>query len=181
MDVAASAVEKLPKALGRRVAPDGQVGWTVIDRLLDDRAREGSPGTVKELGTQLREVLDPDRVQDAQANAPMLLVGRAATQDAKPCSNSPALLPGGSDVAERERGEGLPEPLSDRRGWRSLARGMEQEHPDLGGLAVGWKLLESLQRIGEQGDMAHAPVHAELAALRQGGGGKEEGRRAAGQ
>src|SRR3954447_1579553 len=64
VDVAASAVEKLPKGLGRRVAPDGQVGWTVIDRLLDERAREGAAGTVKELGVQLREVLDPDRVQD---------------------------------------------------------------------------------------------------------------------
>src|SRR3954447_10794659 len=64
VDVAASAVEKLPKGLGGRVAPDGQVGWTVIDRLLDERAREGAAGTVKELGTQLREVLDPDRVQD---------------------------------------------------------------------------------------------------------------------
>src|SRR3954451_23732375 len=64
VDVAASAVEKLPKGLGGRVAPDGQVGWTVIDRLLDERAREGAAGTVKELGVQLREVLDPDRVQD---------------------------------------------------------------------------------------------------------------------
>src|SRR4051795_5561687 len=64
VDVAASAVDKLPKALGARVAPDGQVGWTVIDRLLDERAREGAAGTVKELGAQLREVLDPDRVQD---------------------------------------------------------------------------------------------------------------------
>src|SRR4051794_16429450 len=64
VDVAASAVEKLPKGLGGRVAPDGQVGWTVIDRLLDERAREGAAGTVKELGAQLREVLDPDRVQD---------------------------------------------------------------------------------------------------------------------
>src|SRR3954471_7840509 len=69
VDVAASAVDKLPKALGGRVAPDGQVGWTVIDRLLDERAREGAAGTVKELGTQLREVLDPDRVQDLSADS----------------------------------------------------------------------------------------------------------------
>src|SRR4051794_28055588 len=69
VDVAASAVEKLPKGLGGRVAPDGQVGWTVIDRLLDERAREGAAGTVKELGTQLREVLDPDRVQDLSADS----------------------------------------------------------------------------------------------------------------
>src|SRR3954464_3455799 len=69
VDVAASAVDKLPKALGARVAPDGQVGWTVIDRLLDERAREGAAGTVKELGTQLREALDPDRVQDLSADS----------------------------------------------------------------------------------------------------------------
>src|SRR3954467_13096663 len=64
VDVAASAVEKLPKGLGGRVAPDGQVGWTVICRLLDERAREGAAGTVKELGAQIREVLAPVRVQD---------------------------------------------------------------------------------------------------------------------
>ena len=64
LDVAASAVDKLPKGLARRIAPDGQVGWTVIDRVIDERAREGSAGTVKELGVQLRDVLDPDRVQD---------------------------------------------------------------------------------------------------------------------
>src|SRR4051794_34367782 len=69
VDVAASAVDKMPKALGGRIAPDGQVGWTVIDRLLNDRAREGAPGTVKELGAQLREVLDPDRVQDLSEDA----------------------------------------------------------------------------------------------------------------
>src|SRR3954451_17708271 len=69
VDVAASAVEKLPKGLARRVAPDGQVGWTVIDRLLDERAREGAAGTVKELGGQLREELDPDRVHGLSANS----------------------------------------------------------------------------------------------------------------
>jgi hypothetical protein len=69
LDVAARAVEHLPRELGRRVAPDGEVGWTVIDRLLDERAREGAAGTVKELGVQLRDVLDPDRVQDLSQDA----------------------------------------------------------------------------------------------------------------
>ena len=61
VDVAVSAVSKLPVAVKRLVSGDGTTGLRVLDELVTVQAKAGPPGTVDQLGKDLLVVMDPDR------------------------------------------------------------------------------------------------------------------------